>query len=159
MTSVTCPDCGAVAGYGRELAHLSDCPSLKLQPIWRRPMLGQDEVKSVGHPTSSGSDRAGGILANSCQKSLADRQSTAPGFWMNETSGVLRPAIEAYLAGGAMSEAHVAAMRAYLRQWIMAPVWDGFEIMSLRKGIDALTSRAAIHRWLVCALAVEIDPL
>jgi hypothetical protein len=58
-----------------------------------------------------------------------------------------------------MSEAHVAAMRAYLRQWIMAPVWDGFEIMSLRKGIDALTSRAAIHRWLVCALAVEIDPL
>lgn len=26
--SIHCPDCGAVAGYGHELAHRSNCPSL-----------------------------------------------------------------------------------------------------------------------------------
>ena len=30
--SVTCPDCGAVASYGREIAHKSDCPSLNREP-------------------------------------------------------------------------------------------------------------------------------
>jgi hypothetical protein len=39
-----------------------------------------------------------------------------PGYWMYETSGVLRPAVEAYLAGGPLSEAHIAALCAYLRQ-------------------------------------------
>ncbi|MBX3579943.1 MAG: hypothetical protein KF723_22295 [Rhizobiaceae bacterium] len=27
--SVRCPDCHAVAGYGREISHKSDCPSLR----------------------------------------------------------------------------------------------------------------------------------
>lgn len=27
--SVTCPDCGEGAGYGREIGHKSDCPSLQ----------------------------------------------------------------------------------------------------------------------------------
>jgi hypothetical protein len=27
--SVQCPDCGAVASYGQEIGHKSDCPSLK----------------------------------------------------------------------------------------------------------------------------------
>jgi hypothetical protein len=27
--SVRCPDCGAVASYGHELGHRSDCPSLR----------------------------------------------------------------------------------------------------------------------------------
>lgn len=48
-----------------------------------------------------------------------------PGYWMNETSGVLRPAIEAYLAGGPLAAEHVGAMRAYLRQWIFATAWLG----------------------------------
>jgi hypothetical protein len=32
----------------------------------------------------------------------------APGYWMHETSGVLRPVVEAYLHGGPMTEADIA---------------------------------------------------
>jgi hypothetical protein len=80
-----------------------------------------------------------------------------PGYWMYEASGVLRPAIEAYLAGGAMTEAHIALMRAYLRQWIMAPAWMGVE--QLRRDLDGLTSRAAITAWLDTAAHLGLDPL
>lgn len=81
----------------------------------------------------------------------------SPGYWPRETSGVLRPAIEAYLSGGPMSPEHVAAMRAYLRQWIAADVWCGAD--TLRQRIDELTDRAAIARWLDNALEIGIDPL
>ena len=30
--SIQCPDCGAIAGYGHELGHRSDCPSLAPKP-------------------------------------------------------------------------------------------------------------------------------
>lgn len=82
-----------------------------------------------------------------------------PGFWMHETSGVLRPAVEAYLAGGELSAAHVAALRAYLRQWIAAPWAGGAHIEELRAGIDGLASRGAIQAWLDHAFAAGIDPL
>lgn len=81
-----------------------------------------------------------------------------PGFWMNETSGVLRPAIEAYLAGGPMTTGQIAAMRAYLRQWI-AGDFVGPGIDMLRSSIDDLTSRKAISRWLRRATDEGIDPL
>jgi hypothetical protein len=35
----------------------------------------------------------------------------SPGYWINETSGVLRPAVEAYLRHEPMTPAHVAAVR------------------------------------------------
>lgn len=41
-----------------------------------------------------------------------------PGFWMNETSGVLAPVVRAYLSGARLGERPVAVMRAYLRQWV-----------------------------------------
>lgn len=84
---------------------------------------------------------------------------TAPGFWMHEKSGVLRPAVEAYLAGDAMTQEQVAAMRAYLRQWIAAPAWTGREVRFLRRSIDSLTSREAIRSWLTIANEQEMDPL
>ena len=37
-----------------------------------------------------------------------------PGYWMNETSGQLRPVIENYLTGGRMSARDIAVMRNYL---------------------------------------------
>jgi hypothetical protein len=84
----------------------------------------------------------------------------APRFWMFETSGVLRPAIEAYLRGEMMTAAEIAAVRAYLRQWIMAPAWGAdSSIDELRSRIDALTTRSAIASWLDLALANNIDPL
>jgi hypothetical protein len=95
-------------------------------------------------------------------------ESTAPGYWMYETTGVLRPVIEAYLGGEPMTEAQIAAMRAYLRQWIGAPVWDTNPhagpmehawLAGMRARIDDLTSRKAIANWLNDAVTGGIDPL
>jgi hypothetical protein len=80
---------------------------------------------------------------------------------MNETSGELRPAVEAYLKGEVLTPGHIAALRAYLRQWIDSPVWmsGDDEVDQLRCGIDALNSRAAIDLWLSAAAEIGIDPL
>lgn len=80
-----------------------------------------------------------------------------PGYWMHETSGILRPAIMAYLNGDELNEAHIAAMRTYLRQWINAPDW--LNVDELRNGIDALTSGEAIDKWIERAVDAGIDPL
>jgi hypothetical protein len=82
-----------------------------------------------------------------------------PGYWMYETSGALRPAIVAYLQGDELTPVEIAAIRAYLRQWIMAPAWQGPAIDALRAAIDGLTSRQAIRRWLDIALDENIDPI
>jgi hypothetical protein len=81
----------------------------------------------------------------------------APGYWMNETSGVLRPAVEAYLLGEPMSEAQIAAMRAYLRQWVAG--FFGAGAADLASRVDKLTSREAIEDWLDDATEIGIDPL
>jgi hypothetical protein len=81
----------------------------------------------------------------------------APGYWMNETSGALRPAVEAYLNNEPMSEGEIAAMRAYLRQWIAG--FFGAGAADLAGRVDKLTSRAAIEDWLDDATEIGIDPL
>lgn len=78
---------------------------------------------------------------------------------MDETSGALRPAIEAYLTGGPMSPEGIAAVRAYLRQWIFAGDFIGTEIARLRAMIDGLMTRQDIGEWLDVAAAQGIDPL
>lgn len=83
-----------------------------------------------------------------------------PRYWRRETSGVLRPAIEAYLAGGPMTGEQIAAMRAYLRQWIAWPAWGGGTVLEvLRESIDCLTDRTSIEWWLDMAETIGIDPL
>jgi len=84
---------------------------------------------------------------------------TAPGYWMNETSGVLRPAVQAYLAGAEMSDEQIAAMRAYLRQWIESGLWFGPAVPGLRATVDDLISRETIRMWLRIAEREGIDPL
>jgi hypothetical protein len=82
-----------------------------------------------------------------------------PGYWMNETSGVLRPAVEAYLAGEDMTPQQVAALRAYLRQWIADARWLGPVVPGLRAAIDDPIDRKTIHMWLRIAESEGIDPL
>lgn len=91
-----------------------------------------------------------------------------PGYWMNETSGVLRPAVEAYLVGAALTGEQIAALRGYLRQWIGAPAWDRNPyageperqwLAHMRAGVDQLTSRQAIDEWIEEASANGLDPL
>jgi hypothetical protein len=93
---------------------------------------------------------------------------TAPGYWMHETSGMLRPAVEAYLEGGKIDMAQIAALRAYLRQWINAPGWDAnphadaddrAELAELRARVDQLMSRTAIEDWINDVIDQGMDPL
>ena len=91
--------------------------------------------------------------------SLAEHVKDAPGFWMYETSGVLRPVIEAYLHGQPLTLQQIATMRAYLRQWIMAPGFIGPEIDGLRGRVDQLTSADAIDTWIYDAVSAGADPL
>lgn len=81
-----------------------------------------------------------------------------PGYWMYETSGKLRPVIEAYLAGGPMTAEQVAIMRVYLRQWMACP-WRGPLIIMLRRMIDDIGTREDIAAWLRAAEREGIDPL
>lgn len=81
------------------------------------------------------------------------------GYWRHETTGVLRPAINAYLAGSPMSQEQIAAMRAYLRQWVAAPQWRGNKVFELRGRIDKLTTSLAITQWLDDACESGIDPI
>lgn len=84
---------------------------------------------------------------------------SGPGYWPNETTGVLRPAVEAYLAGGAMTVSQIAAMRAYVRQWVNAPGFAGAEVDRLRGEVDSIVDRPSLAAWLDRAIAAGIDPL
>jgi len=82
-----------------------------------------------------------------------------PGYWQRETSGVLRPAVEAYLRHEALTAEQLATMRAYLRQWIAAPAWQGEGVEALRHAVDGITSQAALDAWIAKAVAEGVDPL
>ena len=81
-----------------------------------------------------------------------------PFYWMHETSGVLAPAVRAWLDGGELAVEHVVALRAYLRQWI-AGDWRGDGVCDLLNRVDGLTDRTLIAAWLADALRLGIDPL
>lgn len=83
-----------------------------------------------------------------------------PNYWQNETSGVLRPAIEAYLdpSTGELQAAHAALLRAYLKQW-MAGDWKGPRVPDLRGRISQLSTRDSFARWFADAAEDNIDPL
>jgi hypothetical protein len=80
-----------------------------------------------------------------------------PGFWKNETSGALRPAVIAYFNGEPMDDRQVAAIRAYLRQWMQGD-WKGPLIDPLRTQVEEIATREDIGRWLDRALEMDIDP-
>ena len=82
-----------------------------------------------------------------------------PGYWMNETSGVLAPAVMAYLEGIPMNPLEIAAMRAYFRQWVQGDFRGGEDLEALRRGVDAIATREDIDAWLDAALELGIDPL
>lgn len=82
-----------------------------------------------------------------------------PGYWRYEASGVLAPAIKAYLERKPLTDQHIAALRAYFRQWINAPAFQGKDVEELRQRIDGLTGKKAIDRWLDDAIKAGVDPL
>jgi hypothetical protein len=85
--------------------------------------------------------------------------SAIPGYWMNETSGVLEPVVRKYLAGDELDRDEVRTMRAYLRQWINAPGFVGPDVDKLRAGVDHLYNTGDVHAWLSRAFDLGVDPL
>lgn len=85
--------------------------------------------------------------------------AAAPGYWMDETSGVLKTAVMAYLEHRPMTSGDVLAMRAYLRQWAAAPAWRGAQAEELRRDVDGISSRSDITAWLNKAEEAGMDPL
>ena len=84
---------------------------------------------------------------------------TAPGYWLAETTGILRPVVMAYLEGKDMVPEQVATMRAYLRQWIADPSWQGPGIAALRERVEAIRTREDVENWLADADEAGVDPL
>jgi hypothetical protein len=82
-----------------------------------------------------------------------------PGYWRNETSGVLAPVVERYLHGGQLDQDEVAIMRAYLRQWVGAAAFYGPDIIELRQRVNLLQTHSQLRAWLADALDAGIDPL
>ena len=82
-----------------------------------------------------------------------------PGYWLNETGGRLRPAVEAYLKGWPMTSQQISAMRLYCAQWIMAPGFRGPEVEALRKVVHHIGSRVTLAAWLAMAEEAGCDPL
>jgi hypothetical protein len=79
------------------------------------------------------------------------------GYWMNETSGVLRPIVERYLNGGDLDDAAIAIMRAYLPQWMEGEAWFGAAM--LRTRVAAIATTADLRDWLNAAAEIGVDPL
>lgn len=96
---------------------------------------------------------------------MAPQPNRPPGYWLNETSGALKPAVIAYLENQPMTGMHIAAMRAYLRQWINSDVWDanphgvGSRLAELRRLVESLHTREDIKAWIEIATAEGLDPL
>jgi hypothetical protein len=93
---------------------------------------------------------------------------TEPRYWMNESSGVLRPVVVAYLRHEMLDDSQVAIMRTYLRQWIDATVWDANPhstaverqaMARLREAAKDIATREDISEWLLGAQVNGIDPL
>jgi hypothetical protein len=87
---------------------------------------------------------------------------------MAEESGVLRPAVEVYLAGGIMTAEQIAVMRLYLQQWVCSPVWDrnphasdedSSQLAELRARVGDITTRKEIDGTIGLLTDLGMDPL
>ena len=61
--------------------------------------------------------------------------------------------------GSGIPAEQLATMRAYLRQWIAAPAWQGEGVEALRQAVDGITSQTALDAWIAKAVAEGVDPL
>jgi hypothetical protein len=91
-----------------------------------------------------------------------------PKYWMNETTGVLRPAIMALVDGSTLTQAQLATLRGYFHAWLDSPVWDQNPtadesdkvwLAARRAEIDGLTDREKVESWVDALIASGMDPL
>lgn len=96
------------------------------------------------------------------------QRPAAPGYWMHETGGALAPAILRYLENEPLTVRDLVLIRAYIRQWIHADVWDSnpnlgedgrAELARLRRLAQGLNNRDAIDSWIAESVDFGLDPL
>jgi hypothetical protein len=98
------------------------------------------------------------MFAEQSQREIM-RNPNEPGYWMHETSGILRPVIEAFL-NGTMKDRDVPILRVYFQQWITSGAWAGdLHLGELRTAVDDIRTVSDCHRWIERALDLGIDPL
>ena len=78
-----------------------------------------------------------------------------PGYWMHETSGILKPVIHRYLNREPLDASDYQIMRAYLKQWVSCGAWVCPADFAER--IDGLTSYEALDNWLDDAIDLNMD--
>jgi hypothetical protein len=131
-------------------------------------LMANEEVDAISNEQAeiemAAYNRVREIITRMAQKEtlenlIANTGTHFAGYWMDETGGVLKPAMKAYLNHLPMTSDQIAAIRGYLRQWIFLPAFRGPQINALRDTIDGLTSREAIDRWLRIAIDSGVDPL
>ncbi|PZV19220.1 MAG: hypothetical protein DCF22_00700 [Leptolyngbya sp.] len=90
-------------------------------------------------------------------------------YWRNETSGILQPAMMAYINHGAYpnqcpapTPEQMGLIKQYLQLYINAPCWEEGEqgqLAALRKSVQEITDLASCDRWLDEAMQWGFDPL
>jgi hypothetical protein len=84
----------------------------------------------------------------------------APKFWMYETSGVLKPVVQAYLNGERLRPEQVRLMRDYLCQWVCSPVWGpSGSLEALRLRVAAIETGQDIDDCIQVCVDLGMDPL
>jgi hypothetical protein len=79
---------------------------------------------------------------------------------MYETSGVLKPAVEAYLNAKRLSGREVALLKLYLWQWVNSPVWaPSGALEALRLRVAAIANGDDVDLAVAAAEELGMDPL
>jgi hypothetical protein len=96
------------------------------------------------------------------------KAACGPGYWPNETSGVLMPVMIAYIAGERLTPEQVGIAKAYFRQWVDSEVWelnpfdDGRnkeELRNVRRCVAAIETRDDLDSALKLMFEMGMDPL
>lgn len=83
-----------------------------------------------------------------------------PAYWMYETSGKLEPVVRAFLNNERLTETQITIMRAYLWQWLSAPVWAWCgELDTLLRRVSEAKTQEQLSRCISAAEELGMDPL
>ena len=93
----------------------------------------------------------------------------APRYWKYEQSGLVALAVAAFIeAPMSLNESDLAIMRAYVKQWIDSPAWDGNPhadehglavLKALRVEAPRIRTPRDLVWWLAVATREGFDPL
>ena len=84
--------------------------------------------------------------------------SKVPGYWADESSGILVPVVKRYIEGQELDSREVFIVRCYLHQWMEGP-WQGPTVGQLRAEVGQIRTHADLQAWFERAFDAGIDPL